>query len=51
MDAAIAGLVGFTIIVLPAIWVFRHRIKITIKGPGDIGLEVEAENAPPKQVP
>ena len=32
MDPTIVGLVVFTIIVLVVIWVFRHRIKIAIKG-------------------
>ncbi len=50
-DPAIMGLVVFAIIVLAVIWVFRHRIKIGIKGPAGMSLEVEAENAPPNQVP
>ena len=51
MDPTIVGLVVFTIIVLVVIWVFRHRIKIAIKGSAGMSLEVEAENVPPKQVP
>ncbi|MDP6351805.1 MAG: hypothetical protein QF827_06190 [Alphaproteobacteria bacterium] len=50
-DPAIAGLVVFAIIVLAVIWVYRHRIKIGIKGPAGLRLDVEAENAPPNQVP
>ena len=51
MDPTIVGLVVFAIIVLAVIWVFRHRIKIGIKGPAGLSLELEAENAPPDQVP
>ena len=50
-DPAIVGLVVFAIIVLAVIWVFRHRIKIGIKGPAGMSLEVEEENAPSNQVP
>ena len=38
-DPAIVGLVVFAIIVLAVIWVFRHRIKIGIKGPAGMSLE------------
>ena len=51
MDPTIVGLIVFAIIVLVVIWKFRHRVKIGIKGPAGLSLEVEAENAPPNQVP
>ena len=51
MDPTIVGLVVFTIIALVVIWVFRHRIKIAVKGPAGMRLEVEAESVPPYQVP
>ena len=51
MDPTIVGLVVFAIIVLVVIWRFRHRIKIGIKGPAGMSLEVEAENVPPNQAP
>ena len=51
MDPTIVGLVVFAIIVLAVIWVFRQRIKIGIKGPAGMSLDVEAENAPLRQVP
>ncbi len=38
-DPAIMGLVVFAIIVLAVIWVFRHRIKIGIKGPAGMRLD------------
>ena len=51
MDPAIIGLLVFAFIVLAVIWVYRRRIKIAIKGPAGISLELEAENAPPSQAP
>ncbi|MCH7929998.1 MAG: hypothetical protein IIA01_05795, partial [Proteobacteria bacterium] len=50
MDPAIFVVVVFAIIVLVLVWRFRHRIRIAIKGPAGMSLEVEAEDAPPKQV-
>ena len=51
MDPEIIALLVFAVIVLAVIWFFRGRIKIAIKGPAGLSLEVEAENASPSQAP
>jgi hypothetical protein len=47
MDTVIVVIVIFAVLALAVILVFRHRIKIGIKGPAGTSLDIEGENAPP----
>jgi hypothetical protein len=43
---AIAVVAIFGVIVIAVVLVFRHRIRVGIRGPGQMGLDVEAANEP-----